>query len=734
MTRKIFFAVLLLQSLLCFGLGAQTQISFTPEVDGELLDLVSYEERVQLVSSQGLYDLNLTETQLVQSLGDREILKPLQATNPHQKRMYYPLSDSSLVVLKRSRLITQLESQQGIFLKTSGGNTWLVTDSIYLDKGENRYDGFEAFESFNPPGQYYTDGAAIDNQILLSTAELGVIKITRPKGTDDYKIHHYNESNGLYSNHATTLQIFNKDEFGVGHPDGVSFVSYGKVRYQDLSTHATSPVIQMAKDQTGRYWAATEDRLFLIFKKGYRPVDLQLEMNEDIRRIVLRPDNSLFVMTNERIHIVPYIQEEELEVVNSNQKQPVCYYSIRNKNYYSDGQMVYCLRPEDETWEPHPKKQAPLRTIKDARGNTTLVFKNNKCLKLSGRSATRLSKFSIPDGEELVNICKIGTSKYYCTGSNLYEGNNAHFKLINDQNDRFYKVIESEEKKYAFGATGIYLIDGEEVSPLLASYKNSRFPLTYNQFLSDGKLVTFDENNLKILDEATQGMVDVNVSPLKILDIKEVDAEVWILCKKSLLAVRKSTLLEGKFDIIQVIPHYKELEKGTLELEGDSKMVIVSNNSIIKVDLEERQTYVEPTIRIAKVKTVDGNVIKATKGQFLLSADDLPVQFQFCSDNYWTDNIKYSYHVNHDGKNSSEWKQVNLFNFDADENGKYTLVAKYKDDIYGSKVTSKPILINVSDFLEDEQVELSTTVKPSPIILISLLLLCSIVFLWRKFS
>lgn len=734
MRLKIFCAVLLLQYCLCAGLVAQANISFTPQVDGELIDMVPYQNRLILVSSNGIYDLNLKETRLIQTLGEREIFKPLQNVNPQQKRMYYPVSDSSMVALHRGKLRKELQYGQGIYLKTTDGDRWLISDTIALDQARTDIREFRKFEQFNPPGQYYTDGATYENNILLSTAELGVVKISKPKGTSDYKVKIYNEQAGLLSNHCTSLRIFSKDHFAIGHPEGISVVQYGRARYHSLSMHATSPIIQVALDHSDRYWAATSDRIFLITGNDYEPLDLNLDYNEEIRKILVRPDNSLLVMTNSNLHIIPDLYRKKYQIVNKREDRPVSYYSIRNNKYYSDGKTVYCLDKAKDNWEPHLKKAAPQRIIKNDAGHTTLVFKNNKCLKLSDRTASRLSKFSIPDGEDLININQIGSNKYYCTGSNLYEGNNQHFKLINEENDVFYKVLETEKGgRYAFGAKGIYAIEDNEMTPLLASYKNSKFPLSNNQFATDGKLVTFNKQSIKIIDEESSAPIDVNVAPLEILDIRQLEGQVWVLSKKSLISLRKSSLLAGRFDIINVIPHYQELEQGTLEIEGDKRMVIVTESNIFQLKLDELHPHQEPTIRIAKVETAAGNILQASRGSYEINEADLPVTFDFCSDNYWTDNIKYSYHVNHNGKNSSEWKKENIFSFDAVQNGKFTLVAKYKDDIYGSQVMSDPILINVSGFPEELPSELSAGPNHTPFIVISLLLLCSVLLFGRMF-
>jgi len=732
---KIFCFGLLLQFCLCTGLVAQANVKLTPDVKGELIDIVPCGSKLVLVSSYGIYDLNLQQTQLIQSLGDREILPPLQTQNPHQRKMYYPVSDSSLIALSNSTLTTELQSSQGIYLKTSQGDTWIVTDSIMMDEGESSFQEFEKFKAFNPESQYYTDGATHENSILLSTVELGVVKITRPKATSEYKIKMYDESSGLLSNHCTTLSIFGKDHYGVGHPEGISIIQYGKARYQSLSTHVTSPIIHLTQDYDDKIWAATAERLFLIYDQGYEPVDIDLQFNEEIRRIVVRPDNCLFVMTNSSIHIIPDNQRKELPRFIENEAGRVNYYCIRNKKYYSNGNLVYCLNRGNNTWEPHPRKRAPQRIIKDEKGHTTLVFDNNKCLKLSDRTATRLSKFTIPDGEDLNNINAIGKNKYYCTGSNLYEGNNQHFKLISEENDQFYKVIETENgNRFAFGAKGIYAIDDTTATPLLASYKNSDFPFSYNQFATKAKLVTFDKQSIKIIDEHTLAPIDINVTPLEILDIKQVENQLWVLTKKSLISLRLPALLEGRMDITHVNPHYKNVDEGQLEMEGKSELLIITKEGITMLDLDEIMSYTEPSMRLAKVESEDGDILRSSKGQYQIHAADLPVQFQFCSDNYWTDNIKYSYHVNHNGKNSSEWKQENLFTFEAKQNGKFTLVAKYKDDIYGSQVTSEPILINVSGYEAESPIELASGPNLTPFIVISLLLLWLIVFCWRKFQ
>lgn len=700
---KVTFQLLLAFLLLSYceiGFG-QGQLSIEPDASGEFIDLISLEgdnKYVHLVTSKGIYACINSHCQIVSSSEDAHIMFPNQSFSTGSEQLYYPLSNGEVLNFSKAGARWFKIGEEGKIVKSSNHDLWLINDSIQYKKPT----AFKWTRLVEPEIQYdkSTDVATCESDVIISTAAKGVYTISP---TDlGYSIGHYTTDKGLLSDQCTAVNSCNQSKFIVGHKAGLSIVDGRTVSTVSLATYTDQDIIEIESDKYGNIWCITATQLFLVNdRREINLVDLSLKEYEEVRAIDIGEGSSVNVLTSDRIIIVPKTEIEIFNIRNLREAdgKAVQLYQIRNNYYYSDTRKVYAL--ENNKWVYHKKKKAPKKVIHDESGNPYLIFANNRGKRFSKTNARPLSKIAIPEGESLHNICQIDNSTYYCTNTNLYEKSGNQFKLISHKEDAFYKVVSTSSGIFAFAENGIYRIINEAARPLLASYRNTTFPDSDNQFQLEDKLVTFNAESIRLIDTQNESILNLNLRPLHILDIKENGSLVWILCKKSLIAISKSELASGKIDIQKVIPLYHPpLTDGHLYKTHEDEIWIQSTDRLYRIDVNDPVIQYKPHIFLNNANTIDGQNIKPDGDRYEVQAEDLPIEFEFKSTNRWTDNINYAYYLNHEGKNTSEWTKGNIYEFNPTSNGKYTLTAKLKDDIYGVNIFNEDIHIHVEGLEE----------------------------------
>ena len=700
---KVIFQLLLTFLLLgaCeMGFG-QGQLSIEPDASGEYIDLISLEgdsKYLHLVTSEGIYACINSHCRRVSSVEDADIMFPDQSFRTSSDQLYFPLSNGEILNFSKKGGRQFKIGEEGRIVKSENDDLWLVNDSIQYKKAK----GFKWSRLDEPQIQYEqtTDVVIYNSDVIISTAARGVYTIT-PSDLG-YNITHYTTEKGLLSNHCTAVNSHTNNRFIVGHKAGLSIVDARTVSTISLATYTDQDLLEIESDKYGNIWCITATQLFLINdKREINAIDLSLKEYEEVRAIDIGEGSSVNVLTSHRIIVVPKTEIEIFHIRNAREAEgkAVQLYQIRNNFYYSDTRKVYAL--ENNKWVYHKKKKAPKQVIHDELSNPYLIFANNRGKRFSKTNARPLSRIAIPEGESLHNICHIGNSTYYCTDNSLYEKVGSQFKLISHKEDAFYKVVSTRFGIFAFAEHSIYRIIDDAARPLLASYRNTTFPDSDNQFQLEDKLVTFNAESIRLIDTQNESILNLSMRPLHILDITENGSLVWILCKKSLIAISKSELAQGKIDIKKVIPLYHPpLIDGHLYKISEDEIWIQSADRLYRIDVNDPVIQYKPHLFLNNANTIKGSNLKPEGDSYEIHADDLPIEFEFKSTNRWTDNINYAYYLNHEGKNTSEWTKSNIYEFNPTSNGKYTLTAKLKDDIYGVNIFNEDIHINVEGLVE----------------------------------
>lgn len=126
---------------------------------------------------------------------------------------------------------------------------------------------------------------------------------------------------------------------------------------------------------------------------------------------------------------------------------------------------------------------------------------------------------------------------------------------------------------------------------------------------------------------------------------------------------------------------------------------MTATDRIIKVN-PKAELHSKPAIKLLGTTSAKGNSLLSVDNAIMVNKEDLPLTLSYGSTSYRAENARYSYHLNYDGKNASQWNSTDNFIFDPSAPGRYTLVSKYVDEIYCSKFVSEPLVLELKPDVE----------------------------------
>jgi len=618
------------------SLSAQAYKKVNLQLEDELIDLVSLEDdHVHLITSKGIYDFNILTPAPLALLRDKRIRKTSQNYGHKDKVCFFPLKFGGYIAYNKNHKVVKLESgnlEDGILLQTRNGNKWLANNSLYknIDGKWKHKDNITSFSSLS-------DGKTFKDNIWLSSKSEGVFRFDSA-----LKVQQYTTSDGLFSDNCSALHVIDADNAIVGHQGAISIIGPEGIEKVNLKKELGSEsILELEMDNAGKLWILTATKLLSLEEGTRKTIEIKLNRKEELVAIHLGSDQNIWALSDKSIYVIPNTEIKKYDVPRgSNHTGSILdFYQIREKNYLSDGQRVYSLTESENHWTVESKKKAPVTVIHDKKGNPSLIFKNNKGIKLSRKNAKQLKKLYIPETEEIINIDIIADRKYYSTKSNLYQ---------------------------------VYILDVHENGTL-----------------------------------------------------------VWLFCSKSIVALDKVKLATGKAEIVKVIPIYQELEKGQMYKLSDDEIWAMGTDQVFRINVNDPITKYTPKMQVYKVRNQEGDELDVDDSEINVKGSDFPISVSYNGTNFWTDNINYAYHLNYDGKNVSEWRNENAYKMNYLGTGKYTLNAKFKDDIYGVNVSAPKVSINVLQYGKNKA---GSKKKWLPILAISSLILCCLYFLTRKKS
>jgi len=678
--------------LAVLNLPAQDYKRVDIDVLGEPLDLITLDDRQShLVTTNGLYNVSNLEPTPVASFHENKILRSNQKYSSSDFSHYYPILHGGYLCLEKKTSVLKIETgdlESGIIFQTRNGSKWLINNFLYKYKNKKWLfsKDLEIFSKFKDV-QVYRDKTYLANDgagVLIFDDNMEMTQIT--------------EKQGLMSNECNTLFVKSGYEYYVGHRGGLSFSSDNKIKQIDLSSQIGNlPILELEMDRAENLWGLTSNKVFKYHDGECTVLDIQLKTGEvfialDVSHnqdIWILSDRALYVFPN--TNIAPIVLDQETHSGN-----PIDLYKIRDRVYYSDEKQVYSYNGKENTWENATKKKAPTEVIIDENGHTNLIFSNNKGFRLNKVDARKMNVINIPENEIINTISRIGYQKYYSTQNSIFQVSRQNYKLLSHKEDSYYKVIKNDSGIYAFAENGIYKFKEDQLEPLLASYSNHKYPEFYNQIGIGNKLLTMSNHSLHLIDTESESLEVLDLNPLKVLDLKGNGILVWVLCSKSILALNKTKLFDGKIEIVKTIPIYDNFEKAKLSKFSKDALWISTHDKILRINIDQPTYKYAPNFKVHSIVNASGKqLFLDKKNRLSVKEADMPIDITYTGANFWTDNIRYAYHINVNGKNISEWKSDNTYSLSSNQTGRHTINAKFKDDIYGLNIDAPTIMIDI---------------------------------------
>jgi len=166
--------------------------------------------------------------------------------------------------------------------------------------------------------------------------------------------------------------------------------------------------------------------------------------------------------------------------------------------------------------------------------------------------------------------------------------------------------------------------------------------------------------------------------------------------------------------------------KGQLFDFDSDEIWIKGISRVLKMQKSDLNTMRYPIIELDRIITKEKYVIQVdTMRNFTFNAESLPLTLDFYSNNMWTGNQSYVFHVTGNEENVSEWQNDNSYSFTPDAGGTYLINVKMRDEVFGEDVFSDTIKITI--------VEPKTLLGRS-LLIIPLFLIFSLILVYFSFK
>lgn len=660
-------------------------------INGTILDFISIENKPQyLVTSAGTYDVSNLIPEQVVDFKEVSILRSHQKYTINSISHYYPINYGGYMSIEHNGTVKKMQTgdlSSGLIFRTRNGTKWMINNFLYQYKNK-KWHFAKDLGIFSK----YSDVVVYRDKTYLANTTEGLLIFD-----DHMELTQLKREQGLVSDNCSSICIRSELEFYIGHSGALSRSVDGQIEQIDLIEElGLSPIIEMELDRSYNLWGLTSNKVFKYKDEAATVMDLKLENGEKLLALQVCHNQDVWILSDRAIYVIPNTNIKPHILAKDNRLgEPVDIYQIRNKLYYSDGYKVYAYNDTENDWQPAKIKQVPKSIFTDEDGNSNLMLSRNNGIRLHKHHAGLMNRIRVPENEDLNYISRMGSQKYYSTKTSLFQVRGADYKLLSHKEDNYYKVLKNESGLFVFAQNGIYKMKKDKIEPLLASY-NHKYPEFYNQLAEENKLITISDNSLHLIDTNNESLDVIDFNPLKVLDMKSNGLLLWVLCSKSLLGVDKSKLLQGKLEIVKSISLYENLTDAKLSKFSNNELWVSTKNKILKVNIDQPTSLYSPNFDVHKIVNANNRKVSLDNNNKLTVApQDLPLAITYSGANYWTDNIRYAYHVNFEGRNISEWKSESTYSLANTEPGRYIINAKFKDDIHGLNIEAPTIIIDV---------------------------------------
>ena len=406
----------------------------------------------------------------------------------------------------------------------------------------------------------------------------------------------------------------------------------------------------------------------------------------------------IWILSNKKIYRLDNIPIETYEFP-FNDSLASNLYRIRNNTYFSDAKDVYGFVSESKTWEIHAQKETPQTVSVDHKGNTYLMFSDHRSIKIHRENAIIMANYSLPENEKVLNIVELEDAYFMCTENNLYLKSKASdIELISTIQMPYYNVIQSNQKTFVFSKGGIFEIVKDSLSQILPSSIISTFPPSKNHFIWGGDIISFNKHQLLFIDIESNDSRSIDLSPLSIVDILYDREIIYLLTNKSIISVNINKLFQPAYNIVGSMPLPCQILSGQLHDFGSEELWVKGQNRVLSLNKSDLKIELKPIIKLNKITTTNGDVIQVDSSRnFSFNINDLPLSIDYFSNNLWSENQSYVFHIAGGKENISKWQNSSTYQFNPQNEGNFLINAKMRDEIFGEDIFSDTIHIDIQN-------------------------------------
>ncbi len=376
----------------------------------------------------------------------------------------------------------------------------------------------------------------------------------------------------------------------------------------------------------------------------------------------------LWLASNQRIcnYADIYTKLARLENFNADDSH---FYTIRENDYISNGEMVLKYDKTSQTWFHDKSKAAAQKIVTPPDGHPILIFEDY-LLRIHKVNALILDYYEYKLEAPIIDAIKHNDQLLLATSNQIVS---LPQNTVLDSTSFPNKIIAFDSD-----SSGDWLITNNAVFRIKESrlHLHSESTINANQsaFLSDGHLLSLNAQQAMISDLNTSEEQLLANADSSFIDFYIAEDSLYLLTSENLLTYTPANVGNSEYAFETSIPLPFPIELGKIVKVADSKALILTENNLIETHTHGNRASNKQKLRL--IKDESNNTLRVVHT------------------NHWTDKTRFNFIFSGKKNNEAIWTNSNVLELDESHNDYNSVKVIMTEPFSGDQASSNAIQLS----------------------------------------
>ena len=375
-----------------------------------------------------------------------------------------------------------------------------------------------------------------------------------------------------------------------------------------------------------------------------KSTSLELELYEECIDIESDNNRGYWLLTDKKLLYHSEEGQRQQALADINLKNSY-HYTIRNKDYISNGKKVFKKNKKTSEWTFDPSKNPPSQVFTPEDRHPILVFKD-AVMRIHHENALILDYFRNPIKQDLSHALKCNENFYMATEDQLYVFDEFNTLSQNIPIENIISLSQYNNKVYVLCKQGLYLYTDDDITQI----HNWSFDAKKSILNADKLFVLSNSNQILYYNLRTQEEELINNPSVNPQDFIISDSLLVLLNHNNLFVYELEALSSSSIEPKGSIALQYPLQKAAIGGITDKTIHILSDSSVYEIILPNNLQAPQYLVRLVKDENLN--------------------RLKTYHTNHWNSNVRYNYIFSGYEHEEAVWTDQDIYSLD-DHNGKF---------------------------------------------------------------